>query len=32
MTVIGHACRKMVSIIFAVLRDNIPYVPAAISE
>ena len=24
MTVIGHICRKMVSIIFAVLRDNTP--------
>lgn len=27
MTVMGHVCRKMVSIIFAVLRDNSPYVP-----
>jgi len=27
-TVIGHICRKMVSIIYAVLRDNKPYVPA----
>lgn len=26
MTSIGHVCRKMVSIIFAVLRDNKPYV------
>lgn len=32
MTVIGHICRKMVSIIFAVLRDNKPYVPAQISD
>ena len=32
MTVIGHVCRKMISIIFAVLRDNAPYVPAAISD
>lgn len=32
MTVIGHICRKMISIIFAVLRDNTPYVPAAISD
>lgn len=32
MTVIGHVCRKMVSIIFAVLRDNTPYVPALISD
>ena len=31
MTVIGHICRKMISIIFAVLRDNTPYVPAVIS-
>lgn len=28
MTTMGHICRKMVSIIFAVLRDNTPYVPA----
>ena len=27
MTTIGHICRKMVSIIFAVLRDNKAYVP-----
>ena len=27
LTVIGHICRKMVSIIFAVMRDNKPYVP-----
>ena len=32
MTVIGHICRKMISIIFAVLRDNSPYVPATISD
>ena len=32
MTVIGYICRKMISIIFAVLRDNTPYVPAAISD
>ena len=32
MTVIGHICRKMTSIIFAVLRDNTPYVPAVISD
>lgn len=32
LTVIGHVCRKMISIIFAVLRDNTPYVPAAISD
>lgn len=32
MTVIGHVCRKMISIIFAVLRDNTPYVPATISD
>lgn len=31
MTTIGHVCRKMVSIIFAVLRDYSPYIPAAIS-
>lgn len=31
MTTIGHVCRKMASIIFAVLRDNSPYIPAAIS-
>lgn len=31
MTVIGHVCRKMISIIFAVLRDNTPYVPAVTS-
>ena len=27
LTIIGHICRKMVSIIFAVLRDNKPYIP-----
>lgn len=27
MTTMGHICRKMVSIIFAVLRDNKPYLP-----
>lgn len=32
MTVIGHICRKMISIIFAVLRDNTPYVPTGISD
>ena len=32
MTVIGHVCRKMISIVFAVLRDNTPYVPAAIPD
>lgn len=28
MTAMGHICRKMISIVFAVLRDNKPYVPA----
>ncbi len=28
MTAVGHVCRKMTSIIFAVLRDNAPYLPA----
>ena len=28
MTAMGHICRKMLSIIFAVLRDNKPYLPA----
>ena len=32
MTVIGHICRKMISIIFAVLRDNTPYLPAVIPD
>jgi transposase len=27
MTAMGHICRKMVSIIYAVMRDNKPYVP-----
>ena len=30
MTTMGHICRKMISIIFAVLRDNSPYKPAII--
>ena len=30
MTTMGHVCRKMVSIIYAVLRDNSPYVPAVL--
>ena len=30
MTVIGHICRKMISIIFAVLRYNTHYVPGVI--
>jgi len=29
MTTIGHICRKMISIIFAVLRDNKTYSPAS---
>jgi transposase len=28
LTALGHTSRKMVIIIFAVLRDNTPYVPA----
>jgi len=28
MTTMGHICRKMISIIFAVMRDNKPYSPA----
>lgn len=28
MTTMGHICRKMISIIFAVMRDNKPYIPA----
>lgn len=28
MTAIGHVCRKMVSIVYAVMRDNSPYQPA----
>jgi transposase len=31
MTSIGHVCRKMVSIIFAVMRDNKPYVSNVLS-
>ena len=34
MASVGHACRKMVSIIYAVMRDNkayVPYVPSEIS-
>jgi len=30
MTTMGHVCRKMVSIVFAVLRDNAPYIPAVV--
>ena len=29
LTAIGHVCHKMLAIIFAVLRDNKPYVPAS---
>ena len=32
MTTMGHICRKMTSIIFAVLRDNTPYAPAVQSN
>ncbi len=32
MTTMGHICRKMTSIIFAVLLDNTPYVPATSSN
>ena len=28
----GHLCRKMISIVFAILRDNKPYVPALPSQ
>lgn len=28
LTAIGHVCHEIISIIFAVLRDNKPYVPA----
>ena len=28
MTTMGHICRKMISIIFAVMRNNTPYQPA----
>ena len=34
MASVGHACRKMVSIIYAVMRDNktyVPYIPGEIS-
>ena len=31
LTAIGHVCHKMLAIIFAVLRDNKPYVPASAS-
>ena len=31
LTAIGHVCHKMLAIIFAVLRDNKPYVPASTS-
>ena len=31
MTAIGHVCHKMIAVIFAVLRDNKPYVPASFS-
>ena len=31
MNVMGHVCHKLLSIIFAVLRDNKPYVPAQFS-
>ena len=31
LTAIGHVCHKILAIIFAVLRDNKPYVPALIS-
>ena len=29
LTAIGHVCHKILAIIFAVLRDNKPYVPAS---
>ena len=32
MASVGHACRKMVSIIYAVMRDNKAYVPCIPSE
>lgn len=32
MTAIGHVCRKVISIIFTVLRDNTLYIPAVISD
>lgn len=28
LTAIGHVCHKILAIIFAVLRDNKPYIPA----
>ena len=31
LTAIRHVCHKMLAIIFAVLRDNKPYVPASAS-
>lgn len=31
LTAIGHVCHKILAIIFAVLRDNKPYVPASAS-
>ena len=31
LNVMGHVCHKLLSIIFAVLRDNKPYVPAQTS-
>ena len=31
LTAIGHVCHKILAIIFAVLRDNKPYVPASLS-
>ena len=31
LTAIGHVCHKILAIIFAVLRDNKPYVPALTS-
>ena len=31
LTAIGHVCHKMLAIIFAVLCDNKPYVPASTS-
>jgi transposase len=32
MTALGHVCRKMVNIVFAVMRDNTPYSPAISSS
>jgi len=31
LNVMGHVCHKLISIIFAVLRDNKPYQPVQIS-